>query len=159
MSKVRRSGAKILLGTLILCAACAASMARAQTSETYKVRLTPVAIDASMMARVTGSGELTAALTGNKLAITGSFSGLHSAATDAHIHRGVAKGVRGAAILDLHVTPQPQDTTRMNGYRGEIRDTVELTPEQLEDLRNGRLYVQIESQDAPDGNLWGWLLR
>jgi hypothetical protein len=159
MSKVRHSNAAIFLGTMILCAACAASVARAQTSETYKVRLTAVAIDASMMVRVTGSGELTAVLTGNKLAITGTFSGLHSAATDAHIHRGVAKGVRGAAILDLHVTPQPPDTTRMNGYRGEIHDAVELTPEQIEDLRNGRLYVQIESEGSPDGNLWGWLLR
>ena len=39
-------------------------------------------------------------------------------------------------------------------------DTVRgLTPDQIADLRAGRLYVQIQSERAPDGNLWGWLLR
>ena len=38
-------------------------------------------------------------------------------------------------------------------------DTLELTPGQIEDLRNGRIYVQIHSERAPDGNLRGWLLR
>ena len=25
-------------------------------------------------------------------------------------------------------------------------------------LRQGRVYVQVNSQKAPEGNLWGWLL-
>ena len=25
------------------------------------------------------------------------------------------------------------------------------------DLEKGRLYVQLHSEKAPDGNLWGWL--
>ena len=36
--------------------------------------------------------------------------------------------------------------------------TVELTKAQADDLAAGRLYIQIHSQKAPDGNLWGWLL-
>jgi hypothetical protein len=43
--------------------------------------------------------------------------------------------------------------------KGTVSGTVELSPDQIEDLRNGRLYVQIQSQGAPDGNLWGWLLK
>ena len=35
----------------------------------------------------------------------------------------------------------------------------DLTPEQVEDLRNSSLYIQINSQGAPAGNLWGWFLR
>ena len=36
--------------------------------------------------------------------------------------------------------------------------TFDLTPIQLADLEKGRLYVQVHSEKAPDGNLWGWLL-
>jgi hypothetical protein len=130
----------------------------AQSGETYKVRLTTVPVDASMMATVAGSGSLTAVLTGNKLTINGSFSGLRSPATDAHIHRG-SKGVRGPAILEVRVTKQTMGTLGRSNYGGDIRDSIDLTPEELADLRNARLYLQIESEGAPDGNLWGWLLR
>jgi len=34
-----------------------------------------------------------------------------------------------------------------------------LTPEQVQSLKKGQLYIQIYSEKAPDGNLWGWLLR
>ena len=43
--------------------------------------------------------------------------------------------------------------------KGALSGTVELTPDQIADLRAGRLYLQIQSERAPDGNLWGWLLR
>jgi hypothetical protein len=130
----------------------------AQSAQTYKVRLTTVPLDASMMATVAGAGALTATLTGRQLTISGNFAGLHSPATDAHIHRG-PRGIRGPAILEVQVRKQVPGTLRTDRYGGEIRDSIELTPEQVEDLKNGRLYVQIDSQGAPDGNLWGWLLR
>jgi hypothetical protein len=41
---------------------------------------------------------------------------------------------------------------------GTITGSTELTPALLADLRGGRLYVQVHSEKAPDGNLWGWLL-
>ena len=34
-----------------------------------------------------------------------------------------------------------------------------LTAEQIESLKKGRFYVQLSSEKAPDGNLWGWLLH
>lgn len=102
-----------------------------------------------MMATVAGSGSLTAVLTGKKLTITGTFTGLRSPATDANIHLG-PKGIPGPAILDLTVT---------KATSGTVGGTIELTPSQVDDLKNSRLYVQINSERAPDGNLWGWLLR
>jgi hypothetical protein len=134
--------------------ACAAILlfsraAGAQTGETYKVRLTPVPIDATMMARIAGSGSATAVLNGTKLTINGTFDGLRSPATVAKIHRAF-KGIRGPAILDLTVT---------KGTTGTLSGAVELTPGQVEDLRGARLYIQIYSERAPEGNLWGWLLR
>jgi hypothetical protein len=104
-------------------------------------------------ATITGRGTATATLAGNRLTVNGSFDGLSSAATVARLHRGVAKGARGPALGDLTVSRGPSGT-----FTGDIT----LTPEDLADLKLGRLYVQIHSEKglAPDGsNLWGWLLK
>jgi hypothetical protein len=111
--------------------------------------MTTVPVDAGMLTTIAGSGSLTAVLTGSKLAISGTFTGLKSPATDAHIHHG-AKAIRGPAILDLTVP---------NATSGTISASIDLTPEQVEDLRNSSLYIQINSQGAAAGNLWGWFLR
>ena len=49
------------------------------------------------------------------------------------------------------------DLTVAAGTSGTISGTFELNPQQLADLQSGRLYVQVHSEKAPDGNLWGWL--
>jgi len=122
-----------------------------QGAELFKARLSPVPINITMMSTVAGSGSLTATLSGKQLTITGTFEGLRSPATTAQIHRGM-KGIRGPAILDL-------DLMISQAVKGTLSGSVELTPDQIADLRNGRLYVQIQSERAPDGNLWGWLLK
>jgi hypothetical protein len=104
-----------------------------------------------MMSTIAGYGSLTATLKGKQLAIEGSFEGLRSPATTVQIHRG-PKGIPGPAIADLNLTVTKAE-------KGAVSGTLELTPDQIADLRNGRLYVQIQSERAPDGNLWGWLLK
>jgi len=136
----------LLMGMLLL-AICAA--AEAPKSESYRVRLSAVPVDATMLSRVAGSGSLTAALNGDRLTFSGSFRGLRSPATHASIHVG-PKGIPGPPIIDLAVP---------NATSGDVTGTVELTPSQIEDLRSAKLYVQIDSEKAPEGNLWGWLLR
>jgi hypothetical protein len=123
--------------------------AAAQGTRTFTARLAPVPRDAAMMASITGGGSVSAVLTGTKLSITGSFDGLQTPATLARIHKGSKAGVRGDAVLDLQVS---------RGTSGTISGTFDLTPAQVADLEQGRLYVQIHSEKAPDGNLWGWLL-
>jgi len=49
------------------------------------------------------------------------------------------------------------DLTATNKTSGTISGTIDLTPAQISDLEKGRLYVQLHSEKAPDGNLWGWL--
>ena len=130
------------------------NMAAAQNApagETFKARLSPVPIDATMMSTVAGFGSITATLSGKQLMITGTFEGLRSPATTAQIHRGM-KGIRGPVILDL-------DLTISKAVKGTLSGSVELAPDQIVDLRAGRLYVQLQSERASDGNLWGWLLR
>ena len=128
---------------------CLLSLA-AQTPETYKVRLSPVPVDAQTRANIAGIGSATATLVGARLCITGSFEGLRSPAMDAKLHQGPITGVRGPAMLDLTVE---------HADSGKVTASLDLTPPQIESLKKGQLYIQIDSEKAPDGNLWGWLLR
>jgi CHRD domain len=123
----------------------------AQQPKTFKARLSPVPIDVSMQATIAGSGSVSAVLTGTKLAITGTFDGLKSPATIAQIHKSPVRGVRGPNVLDLVVT-------KTDGASGTISGSFDLTAIQVADLEKGRLYVQLHSEKAPDGNLWGWLM-
>jgi hypothetical protein len=120
-----------------------------------------VPIDAGMMATTAGTGAVTATLTGTKLAISGTFEGLRSPATVARLHRA-QKGVRGPAVFDLVVTNTPgaggpTSTSSTLSTAGSISGTLELTPTQVDDLGRERFYVQLHSEKAPEGNLWGWL--
>ena len=119
------------------------------TAQTFTTRLSPVAIDTAMRADVAGTGTVSVTLTGSKLSVNGSFEGLRTPATIAKIHQGTATGIRGPAILDLTVS---------KAVNGSITGSLDLTPDQVESLRKGKLYIQIYSEKAPDGNLWGWLL-
>ena len=136
----------------ILFAACAVVVSVAMVdaqSRQYRARLSPVPLDVAMQATIAGSGSVTAALNGTTLTLTGNYAGLVTASTVARVHRGPRTAMRGPAIGDLKVTP---------GTSGTIAGSLELTKEQLDDLANGRLYIQLHSEKAPEGNLWGWLL-
>lgn len=138
--------------TFMRCAAIAAIALSlgAQTRENFKARLSALPADARTRAALAGSGSVTAVFDGTKLTLNGSFEGLKSDATTANLHSAVAAGVRGPAIADLTVT---------KSAGGTIAGSVNLTPEQVTSLHHGGLYVQIQSEKAPDGVLWGWLLR
>lgn len=123
--------------------------ATAQAGKAFKARLSPVPIDVTMQATISGTGSASAALAGTKLTITGTFEGLRSPATIVQVHKSPIRGVRGPVVFDL---------TASSGTSGTISGSVDLSPAQLADLEKGRLYVQLHSEKAADGNLWGWLL-
>jgi hypothetical protein len=137
-----------------LLASCAASPLAAQATRTYKARLAPVPMTTAMASTVAGLGSVTAMLAGNKLTVTGTFDGLKSPATIAQVHRG-QRGVRGPVVLDLKVA---NSASSANGAAGTISGTLDLTAQQVADLEKGWLYIQLHSEKAPDGNLWGWLM-
>jgi hypothetical protein len=120
----------------------------AQNANAFRTRLSVVPVDVAMQVTVAGQGQITATLAGNRLTVNGAANGLRSPATIAKIHRG-APGIPGPAILDLTVTKTTTPT---------ISGTVDLTPSMVDDLRNGQLYVQLNSERAPEGNLRGWLM-
>jgi hypothetical protein len=123
----------------------------AQAPKTFKGRIAPVPIDVSMQSTIAGSGSVTATLSGTKLTLNGSFDGLKSPATIAQLHKSPVRGVRGPVVFDLTVT-------KTDASSGTLSGTFDLTPLQVTDLEKGRIYVQVHSEKAPDGNLWGWLM-
>ena len=150
MTLKSRGAAALVAAALLVAGAAALS---AQSGDKFTARLGWVPISGGDRANVTGKGSATATLTGTKLSITGTFEGLAAPATVARLHDGVAKAARGPAIADLVVS---------KGASGTITGSANLTPEQLESLKQGRLYVQVHSEKgvAPDGStLWGWFLR
>jgi len=124
--------------------------AAAQNEVRYKVRLAPVPMDIAMRSTVAGSGSATAVLKGTSLTINGTFEGLRSSATAARLHQGSTMGLRGMPFADLMIS---------KATSGTISGSVALTPEQARALERGRIYLQISSERAPDGNLWGWFVR
>jgi len=123
--------------------------ALAQAAKTYKARLSPVPIDVTMQATISGTGTATAVLTGTRLTVSGDFEGLRSPATIVQVHKSPVRGVRGPVVFDLSAS---------TGAAGTIGGSIDLSAAQVTDLEKGRLYVQLHSEKAPDGNLWGWLL-
>jgi hypothetical protein len=122
----------------------------AQNEARYKVRLAPVPMDIAMRSTVAGRGSATAVLKGMMLTVTGTFDGLRSPATTARLYQGPAMGLRGTSFGDLTIS---------KAANGMISGSVTLTPEQARALERGRVYLQISSERAPDGNLWGWFVR
>jgi len=120
----------------------------AQAARTYTARLSPVPVEATTVARLTGSGKATAVLNGTQLTVSATFTGLQTPATVARLHVA-PKGLRGPAMADLTVTKATSGTVT-----GDIR----LTAVQVDHFARNRVYIQIHSEGAPEGNLWGWLL-
>ena len=128
-------------------------LAYAENDRIFKARLSVMPLDDAARFRgpstITGSGAVTATLTGTSLSITGTFEGMQAPATMARIHAGPKPGVRGPAIVDLRISSGPS---------GTISGAFDLTSDQVRLLEKSRFYVQLHSQISPDGNLWGWLM-
>jgi hypothetical protein len=122
----------------------------AAAQQNYSANLRRVPVDNRTQSMTTGQGDATAELDGSRLTVSGRFEGLQGPATIAELRLGAAVGARGPALETLVVDHAKQ---------GSVSGTVRLSREALAALREGRLYIQIYSEAAPEGNLWGWLLN
>jgi hypothetical protein len=118
-------------------------------AQTYQTNLGPMPLDAANRVNMLGRGDATATLDGKNLTVSGSFAGLPSPATAGHLIVGTAIGVPGNEAIDLAVS---------QAASGSVSGKLTLTAKQAAAFRTGKLYIQIDSQKAPTGNLWGWLL-
>jgi len=115
----------------------------------YDAELDPVPFDASNRAIVIDSiGDASATLDGGTLNVRGNFSKFTSPATGGSVRIGLAKGVPGDAIGTLTVD---------HAISGHFSGSIKLNSEQLAALKKQAIYVRIDSEKAPDGNVQGWL--
>ena len=115
--------------------------------DNYQTNIGPTPKNGRQGANVQGRGTVLATLDGNIFKIQGTFAGLSSPATQARLHIGNVMGGTGPAIGPLNI-PLAKS--------GDIAGTFTLTPVQVAGLKVGKLYVMLDSQSAPKGNLWGW---
>lgn len=126
----------------------AAPGAQAQDGDRFGGRLSIVPVDFATRPNVSGSGEAEAVLEDRTLTVAGTFEGLSSPATEAHLHRA-PPARRGPAVFALDVTA---------ATAGRVDGEVELDDTQAEALRRGEYYVQIATRNNPEGEIRGWLL-
>ncbi|MFY0526349.1 CHRD domain-containing protein [Archangium gephyra] len=103
------------------------------------------------------NGVATATLDGDKLTVTGTFSGLQSnlqevsgTGSAAHVHQA-AQGTNGPVVFSLGVTTSEQ---RNGSYTG----TKNLSKEEQEAFKGGLFYVNVHSVNAPGGEIRGQLI-
>ena len=137
-----RSVAWILLAALL-----AAPLFVSAQTENYRARLSPMPTTPQTVDSITGEGEVLLSLEGNMLTVSGTFEGMSTVATVAHLHNG-PPAQPGPAVHQLVVTAATV---------GELSGEIELTDEQVEALRANSLYVQIHSEGNPPGELRGWI--
>jgi hypothetical protein len=113
-----------------------------------RARLAPVPIDVAMQATIAGLGDATATLAGTTLSVNGTYRGLVTPATSVRIYESARMGMRGTLVGEF---------AGGGGTTGTFTGTVTLSRDQAAAFARGLLYVQIQSEKAPDGNLWGWL--
>ena len=112
-------------------------------SGAIKVSLTPAEEVPPVNAPGSGSGSFRVAEDGT---ITGSVTTKDVQGTMAHIHRG-AKGANGPVIIPLD---KSGDTYTVPAGR-------KLTPQQLDDLKKGMLYVNVHTDRNKGGEVRGQL--
>jgi len=105
-------------------------------------RPTPVATSATgEVAATLGEDELT-------LVVAGSFEGLTGPATAAHIHGPADEETAAGIICPLAASA---DAT------GTVIGTCTMTEEQVEQLRDGLMYVNVHTAQFPQGEIRGQL--
>lgn len=138
-----------IAAAMLLACAPAILLAAPAWAADFEAQLDPAPFDATTRADVIGSiGNVMATLNGNTLTVNGTFKDMTSPAIAASVRIGLAKGVLGDAIGPLTVTRTPQ---------GSVSGAVQLSAAQVEALGREALYVRVDSEKAPEGNLQGWL--
>jgi len=127
----------------------AVTVTAAQADTGFSFRLSPGPRLVGTRAASSGEGTVTATLTGNILTLAGSYRGLLGNPSSARLMMGPAPGVRGVPVADLTVTPATQ---------GQVSGSVRLNAAGMAAFHKGGLYLEIDSAEASDGDLWGWIM-
>jgi hypothetical protein len=136
----------------------------AQGGNAYKARLAPApplglrgergTPNPTPASFVAGIGTASATLSGKKLTVNGSSkNGVSSNG------REIRRRITTARVICLR--PHHNQVAAGDAARHQRNDRRldGLTPAQVDALKAGKLYIQINSEGAPNGHLLGWLLK
>jgi hypothetical protein len=112
----------------------------------FDFRLSPGPRLVGTRAETSGGGQVHASLQGRTLTLRGTYRGLLGKPVDVHLAMGSLPGVRGPVVASLTAAD------------GAISGQVVLNARELSAFQKGGLYVEIDSAEAPDGDLWGWIM-
>jgi len=115
--------------------------------EVFRARLSPMPTTPQTVNEIIGEGEVILTLAGNTLTIAGSFQGMSSTATAAHVHSG-PPARPGPVIHTLNAT---------DAIAGEITAQLQLSDNEIAELKTNNFYIQIHSLNNPLGELRGWV--
>jgi hypothetical protein len=146
VSRLRKNRPAGFLVALTATALVSGAVQAQQAGAGFDFRLAPGPRLVGTRADSFGSGEVHAALDGSILTLQGTYQGLLGKQTGAHLAMGSLPGVRGPVVASLAAGD------------GTISGRITLNARQITAFRKGGLYVEIDSAEAPDGDLWGWVL-
>jgi hypothetical protein len=94
------------------------------------------------------TGNATVTIEDTAVRVQGEFEGLSGAAVAAHIHGPADKETAAPIICPLTATA---------AVGGTLAGSCTFTEEQLQQLRDGRMYVNVHTQQHPQGEIRGQL--
>ncbi|MFN0241737.1 MAG: CHRD domain-containing protein [Planctomycetota bacterium] len=151
MNTIRRLCARPLVRTASATLAVAGLVAPAlATVHTFQVTLNTVE-ETPTPAGSTGLGTATVTLddVANTVSVNGSYTGLSSNATLAHVHGSATIGVAAGVAEGLAVS---------GGTSGTISRGGSVTPAQVADMLAGLTYINVHTVNNPSGEIRGQIL-
>lgn len=120
------------------------------TTHTFNVKLTTVE-ETPAPSGSTGVGTATVTLddVANTVSVTGSYSGLSSNATLAHVHGAAPIGTPAGVVVPLSVS---------GGTSGTISSGGNVTAQEVTDMLNGLMYLNVHTANNPSGEVRGQIL-
>ncbi len=99
------------------------------------------------------TGAVTAVLKGDKLTITGTYTGLAGAPTGAHIHGPAATGANAGVVVAITTTAGAAPTA------GTISGSFTLSAAQIADLKASMYYINVHTSKYGSGEIRGQLTK
>jgi hypothetical protein len=135
-----------MLRTALLAAALTLGLTTTASAEviTFKAKLTAAKEVPAKDSKGMGEAEAQLDTTTKTLTWTVTWRDLTGAPTMAHFHGPAAPGANAGVIVPLGMNPTSPDT-----------GTAQLTDEQIQDFKDGKVYVNVHTAANPGGEIRG----
>jgi Ca2+-binding RTX toxin-like protein len=150
---MRHAAAGVLAGALAVLGLTVSSVPAANSAavHTFTATLTGAAETPPNASAATGSATVTLNDTEDLAVVSLTFSGLSSKSTAGHIHGPAAPGKNAPVVINFLGFPT-------EGTSGAYKRAFTLTPDLVDELKAGKLYVNIHSVKVPSGEIRGQLV-